>query len=192
MAGLGPAVFAGSEVVQITGTSPAVTGVGHAGGGGQGCTPQRRLVIGLGNPDRGDDAAGRLAAQRLRRLVPGAAIIEQTGDAAALLETLQTEQAVWLIDAACSGAVPGTVHRIDCGNGEMPPASTAASTHGMGVAEAIALARALGCLPRRCVVYAIEGGQFAPGAPVSETVRDAAETVALRIAAELQTANRPR
>ena len=52
-----------------------------------------------------------------------------------------------------------------------------ASTHGLGLAEAIELGRALGRLPARLVVYAIEGQGYATGAPLSPPVARAAEEV---------------
>lgn len=146
----------------------------------------RRLVIGLGNPDRGDDKAGRLVTRLLRDLAPpDVAILEQDGDAGSLLPLLHAEDTVWLVDAACSGAPPGTIHRLDCAAGHLPPPAATTSSHGLGVAEAIALARALGSLPSRCVLYAIEGSAFDPGQAISAPAEKAARAVARRIAAEL-------
>ncbi len=147
----------------------------------------RRLVIGVGNPDRGDDGAGLLVARLVRDLrLPDVIVLEQDGDAASLLQAMRPDDAVWLVDAARSGAVSGAIHRLDCAAGETPPAAASASSHGLGVAEAIALARALGSLPQRCVVYAIEGVAFTPGAPVSAPVQEAVLAVARRIAEELR------
>jgi hydrogenase maturation protease len=47
------------------------------------------------------------------------------------------------------------------------------STHALGVAEAIELARALGRLPARLEVYAIEGARFTAGAGLSPAVEQA-------------------
>ncbi len=146
----------------------------------------RRVVFGLGNPDRGDDAAGRLVARRLREMLPAdVTVLDQDGDAASLVPALRAQDAVWLVDAACSGAPAGTVHRLDCAAGDAPPAGPASSSHGLGVAEALALARALGSLPRQCVLYAIEGADFTPGAPPGAAIVAAAQAVAERIADEL-------
>lgn len=146
----------------------------------------RRVVFGLGNPICGDDAAGRLVAHRLRGLLPeGVVVIEQDGDAASLLPMLRLDDITWLVDACCSGAPVGTIRHLDCLSEEVPPAKSSASSHGLGAADAIALARALGLLPRRCVFYAIEGTDFTPGSPVSAAVVAAAQEVAARIAAEL-------
>ncbi len=59
------------------------------------------------------------------------------------------------------------------------------SSHGLGLAEAVELARALGQLPRSCVVYAIEGESFAVGAPLSPPVATAVADVAARLRVEI-------
>jgi hydrogenase maturation protease len=51
-----------------------------------------------------------------------------------------------LVDAAVSGEPPGPVRRVGCLAGAVIPTTGVASSHGQGVAEAIALARTLGCL----------------------------------------------
>ena len=144
------------------------------------------VVLGVGNPDRGDDAVGRVVARLLRsRLRSDIEIAELDGEATAILGALQGSERAWLIDAAQSGARAGTIHRIDCCvAGAVIPRSTV-SSHGFGVAEAIALARTLGMLPPRCIVYAIEAAGFIHGAPLSPAVAHAALDVADRILAEL-------
>ena len=93
---------------------------------------------------------------------------------------------VFLIDAAVSGAPAGTIHRTDCTNTDVLPARSGASSHGLGVAEALALARTLHGLPRVCLLYAVEGVTFAPGAAMSPAVLAAADTLVARLAKELR------
>jgi hydrogenase maturation protease len=140
------------------------------------------LVIGIGNPDRGDDAAGRAAASRLKaRLPKDIRVIESDGDAAALLAQLADADDVILIDAALSGAGPGTIARFAAHETPLPAARFGLSTHGFGLAEAIELARTLGQMPRRCTVYAIEGRSFALGEGLSPEIDAAVDTVVARI-----------
>jgi hydrogenase maturation protease len=145
-----------------------------------------RLVVGIGNPDRGDDAVGRLVARALRARVPAdVRVVELDGEATVLLAELQSARCAWLIDAASSGAPPGTIHRIDCTAADMTLPSGGVSSHGFGVTEAIALARALAVLPLQCIVYAVEAAEFTAGAALSSEVARAVDEVAARIAAEL-------
>jgi hydrogenase maturation protease len=148
--------------------------------------PPRRLVVGVGNPDRGDDGVGRLVARLLRGRVPAdVRIEEQAGGAAELIALLQEADHAILVDAAMSGAPPGAIRRLDCRAGEVPPGGSSASSHGFGVAEAMALATALSCLPRTCVVYAIEAASFTLGDGMSPEVVSSGQEVAQRIVAEL-------
>ena len=140
------------------------------------------LIIGCGNRQRGDDAAGILVAERLREL--GIEADTRIGDAADLIEAWDTVDDV-IVVAVLTGAPVGTVQAWD---GQHLPASvsTAASTHGFGVAEAIELARVLNRLPTRLRVYGVEGRRrFVPGAEISSEVRHAVEEVVQRIIADV-------
>jgi hydrogenase maturation protease len=145
-----------------------------------------RLVVGVGNPDRGDDAAGRRVAQLLRKQRSGEVEIEELdGEPTALLSRLERARAAWIIDACRTGAATGTVHRFDVSALPLPQVCLGLSTHGMGLAEALGLARALGQLPARCIVYGIEAGQFHAGAGLSAAVAGSVPVVAARVIAEV-------
>lgn len=144
------------------------------------------LVIGIGNLDCGDDAAGPLVARRLAgRVPPGVTIQVRTGDMIGLIEDWTGCDGVVLVDAAAPVGGPGVIHHLDLLRDELPPGLSFASTHVFGVADAVGLARALGQLPRHLIAYAIEGATFEPGAPVSPAVAEAVEAVATRVAADL-------
>jgi len=140
------------------------------------------LILGCGNRQRGDDAAGVLAAERLRGL--GIAAEVCSGEPSELMEAWSGAEDVILIDAVVTGSPVGSVYVWD---GQHPPAfaTSAGSTHGLGVAHAIELARALDCLPARLRVYGIEGKKFEIGSGVSPQVERAVEEVVERIAAEM-------
>ena len=67
-----------------------------------------------------------------------------------------------------------------------PPELGRSSTHLLGVAEAVELARALDRLPGRTIVYGIEGAVFDTGAELTEAVATAAALVAASIRRELE------
>lgn len=135
-----------------------------------------RRVIGIGNPDRGDDGAGRAVARWLRgRLQDGVEILEENGEVTALLAAFEGAAAVFLVDACVSASQPGRVRRYDVAAAPLPQEAFALSSHGLGLAEAVELARALGRLPPRCVVYAIEGACFEAGQPLSPAVAAAVD-----------------
>lgn len=147
---------------------------------------RRTAVIGIGNIERGDDAVGRVAAQRFRDGVPtDVDVYEQDGEATALVDLLEGRSGVYLIDACSSGFPAGSIHRFDVSSAPLPDRAVRVSTHGFGLGEAIELARALGILPARCIVYAIEGVTFTTGAPLSRAAAEAAAAVAREIRAEI-------
>ena len=146
---------------------------------------RRVVVLCVGNPERGDDAAGRAVARALGASLGDVDIIEEDGEATRLLTRLDGADAAYIVDACVSGADLGHIHRFEVGEDPLPRADFGASTPGFGLAEALELARALGALPSRCVIYAIEGGIFDVGAAMSPPVTKAADIVADRLRAEI-------
>jgi hydrogenase maturation protease len=146
----------------------------------------RRIVLGIGNAERGDDAAGRAVVRLLRASLPDdVEIAELEGDAMELFARFEGADAVFLVDASWSGAPAGTVRRLDVNATPLPQGLFGVSTHGFGLAEAVELARALQQLPACCVVYAIEGASFETGAPLSQAVAAAIADVAARLRTEI-------
>ena len=144
------------------------------------------LVIGIGNPDCGDDAIGAMVARLLAgRVGAYATVIERSGDMLGLLEDWSGRDGVVMVDAAAPTTAPGAIHRIDLLRDALPAGLSRSSTHAFGVADAVGLAHALGSLPGRLIVYAVEGASFDPGAAPSEAVSAAAGAVATRVDAEL-------
>ena len=140
-------------------------------------------MLGIGNPWRGDDAAGLEVARRLR--AEGLRALEREGEPSSLLDAWEGETDVFVVDAVSSGAEPGTIHRLDARAGPLPAELFAMSTHHLSVAEAVELARALGRLPERLEVYGIEGAGFEAGSGLAPPVERAVEAVAAELAARL-------
>lgn len=146
--------------------------------------PGRALLIGIGNDFAGDDAAGRLIARRLAG-TPGFDVIESHGAAADLVAAFEGRRRVVMVDACLSGAAPGTLHRIDAHSRGLPQYLSAVSSHGIGPGQGVALARALGLLPERCDIIAIEAAGFALGTGLSPDVALAVERLIMALAVEL-------
>jgi hydrogenase maturation protease len=149
------------------------------------------VVIGIGNPDRGDDAAGLAVARRLAARRPaGVTVVEAGGGACGLLDAWRGGDAVVVVDATSGAGRPGSVHRYEVGRRPLPSAFRHASTHSLGLAAAVELARALGELPRRLVVVGLEGRDFEPGAPLSAEVEQALEAAVEVVTREIDGADR--
>jgi hydrogenase maturation protease len=144
------------------------------------------LILGAGNPFRQDDAAGLHAARRLKTQVPdGVMVVEAEGDLAAAIDAWRGQDTVILIDAMRSGSHPGTVLKLEAHERPVPVSFSRSSTHAFGVAEAVELARAMGMLPPRVVLYGIEGKSFAAGEGLSSEVERAVVEVVGHVLKEI-------
>ncbi len=149
------------------------------------------ILIGVGNRWRGDDGAGLAVARRVRELEPaGVEVRELEGDATALVDAWSGADHVVVVDAAQSGAAPGTIRRFDASAASLPVRSLRSSTHAFGVSDAIELARALHRLPGRLEVYAIEGASFVAGDRLSPSIERAVAELADELSASRRSTRR--
>ena len=135
-----------------------------------------RLIIGVGNPDRGDDGAGTAVVSLLREAGVEHAVVHD-GEAATLIGLWEGFDEVVLVDAVASDRPPGSIVRFDASDGPLP-LGVMHSTHALGPGAAIELARMLERLPTSMVVIGIEGSQFGFGEVLSDAVTLAVEQVA--------------
>ena len=141
-------------------------------------------MIGVGNALRHDDAAGLETARALRARAERErlSVHEQEGECLGLLEQWHGAAGAVLVDAVQSGArnaaTPGRVRRLDASATALATGLSSSSTHAFGLAEAVELARSLGRLPQRVVVYGIEGRCFSAGVGLSAEVRAAIPALA--------------
>lgn len=131
------------------------------------------LVVGIGNTDRGDDAVGVVTVQRLLARwggVPPRGVLVRTceGDPLGLIDAWHDAGQLVLVDATAPSGAPGTVRRLT--SIDALRAAAPSSSHGLGLAEAIALAASLGKLPSTWAVIGVEARSFAHGAPLSPEV----------------------
>jgi hydrogenase maturation protease len=114
-----------------------VTGRAADAGIGRGAV----VVVGIGQPMAGDDGVGIAVAELLAR--QGIAV-RMAADASPVLSLLEDGARVIAVDAVVGAGRPGEVMLLE---GEQVAAGVAAaapvSTHGLGLADAIGLARAL-------------------------------------------------
>jgi hydrogenase maturation protease len=109
---------------------------------------------------------------------------ESNGEATSLLGAWTGFDDVVIVDACRGAGPPGSVHRIGPGEADRVATLQHASTHSLGVAAAIGLARALGTLPSRLVIYAIEAGRARAGEGLSPEVNRAVREVVARVMRE--------
>jgi len=150
--------------------------------------PPKFLFLGVGNRDRGDDAVGPRVAEKLaadpvfQRL--NVDILSHGGEGASLMDLWQGTRKTVIVDAMKSGAVVGTVRRIDANADRLESGVFHYSSHLFGVAEAVEMARQLDRLPEALVIFGIEGRIYDFGAPLSPEVESALEDVTVQVKRE--------
>ncbi len=104
----------------------------------------RTLVLGLGNPLLRDDSIGlrvvREAEPWLRALAD-VDVAEDYHGGLRLMERLVGYGRAIIVDAICSGAAPGTIHRL---GPHSVPTQHSASSHDVNLPTALALGRQIG------------------------------------------------
>jgi hydrogenase maturation protease len=141
------------------------------------------LVIGVGNRDRGDDAAGPIVCDHIRAAgIDGVEALVFEGSVVDLAMHWDRCDRVVIVDAAAPAGRPGRVTEIDgLDAGLCVPASV--TSHTIDVAAGVELARALGRLPAELRIIAIEGETFDHGADLTPAVQAAVDAVVARLGA---------
>lgn len=146
----------------------------------------RPLVIGVGQPWRGDDAAGLAALD----LLDGPWDLRpHHGEGLGLMALWEGRGLVIMVDAARTGGAPGTLYRLEATTDDLAPDVARCSSHAFGVREAVATARILGRLPRRLVLHVVEGARWDLGAPLSSAVAQALPALAAAVRRDLAVPN---
>lgn len=129
------------------------------------------LIIGVGNRDRGDDGVGPAVVDEIRRRGLPVRTAIREGDLADLLLDWGPDDDVSIVDCLrVDDTDRGPVGAVRVVGGDELGAAGTLSTHGMGVAECLQLADAMGRLPRRLRVLGVTGRSFGHGS-ISEELR---------------------
>jgi hydrogenase maturation protease len=145
----------------------------------------RAVVIAVGNEFRRDDGVGPVVLAELERraLGPDVALRLSDGEPTQLFDAWAGMPLAVVVDAVlCEPSTPGKVHRTTLA-GSLT--ASAASTHGLGIPEAVRLAEALDRAPEELVVYAVEAGDLGFGLGLSDEVRRAVPEVVQAVLAEV-------
>lgn len=157
-----------------------------------GSGPPQVVVIAVGNRFGSDDGvASAVLDAASSRLSAAVGMREVDGEPTRLLDAWDGAVAAVVVDAARSGRPAGTVHRLvvtgsDADLPDWPARPPAASSHGPGLADALALGRALDRVPAHVVLLAVEGVDFSPGDGLTPAVAAGLPAAADAVVAEVQ------
>lgn len=119
---------------------------------------KRCLILGLGNPLRGDDGVGpRVVAELRRRGLPdGVEAVDGGTGGLDLLHLLEGWERAIIVDAALLGREPGEYVRFAPEEAHLVEGLVSLSGHSAGLADTLALARALGRRLPDIVIYGVQ------------------------------------
>ena len=146
------------------------------------------LILGIGNPLRGDDGVGTAVISTLQHmpLSPNVELVDGGTAGLEIVLLLQKYQRVVVVDAADMGLLPGEWRRF---GGDTAVLTTNTdklngTLHNAGFAEALALAEALDVLPDELVVFGVQPQRVDWVEGLSEEVETAVLPVCQAILAE--------
>jgi hydrogenase maturation protease len=95
-----------------------------------------------------------------------------------MLDSWEGRRCAVVVDAMQTGAAPGTVVVFDASSAAVPAMTRLSSSHALGAATSVELARAIGKLPDRLVVVGVEADSVRLGSAVTPAVASVVSLVA--------------
>ena len=147
----------------------------------------KTLVLGLGNPLRGDDGVGpRIIEELTRQGLPEGVTALDVGNAGLdLLNILEGWERAVIVDAAEMGREPGRFVRFTPDEARLTQAGDHVSLHNAGLSEALALANALGRTLPELVIFGVQPAEVDWKAELSSPVEAAIPALTEAVMAEL-------
>jgi len=125
--------------------------------GGETISPQKIVILGVGNLLLSDEGVGVHIANELLNmdLPPEVSVVEGGTDGFRLLNVITEADRLIVIDAVKGGAEPGSVYHFDIDEVKSCPSGFKTSVHQIGILEVIDLSGLIGKTPHT-TVFGIE------------------------------------
>ncbi len=116
------------------------------------------VVIGLGNPMRGDDGVGIRVIEALAGLAlpDGVEVVDGGTQGLGIVSLMEGRQRVIVVDAADVGRAPGEFLRFTPAEANLLGDDQHLSVHGAGLRDALLLAQVLQVLPDEVVILGVQ------------------------------------
>jgi hydrogenase maturation protease len=134
------------------------------------------LILGVGNPLRGDDALGVLVAQQLQArtdLPPHVTVIDGGTEGIGLIPVMEIYRRVIVVDAVMMGLLAGTIRRFTWDEIHLGSVEQPLSLHQSDLTTTLLLAEALDSLPPELVIYGIQPQNTEWDQPLSQEIERA-------------------
>jgi hydrogenase maturation protease len=122
--------------------------------GGETISPQKIVILGVGNLLLSDEGVGVHVANELMKmdLPPEVSVVEGGTDGFRLLNVITEADRLIVIDAVKGGAEPGSIYRFDIDEVRNCPPGFKTSVHQIGILEVIDLSGLIGKTPHTTVI----------------------------------------
>ncbi|MDY6877203.1 MAG: hydrogenase maturation protease [Chloroflexota bacterium] len=137
--------------------------------------PSSVLILGLGNPLRGDDGIGCRLVEEMacQELPPGVQVLDGGAAGLGLLNLVEGWERIVIVDAAEMGRRPGEFVRFTPDDVRLASTPDRFSFHHAGLGEALALADALGRPLPGIVIFGVQPASVGWGEGLSPDVEAA-------------------
>ncbi len=122
--------------------------------GGDDISPQKIVILGVGNLLLSDEGVGVHVANELMKmeLPPEVTVVEGGTDGFGLLNIITETDRLIVIDAVKGGGAPCSIYRFDIEEVQSCPSGFKTSVHQIGILEVISLSGLIGKTPRTTVI----------------------------------------
>lgn len=151
-------------------------------------SPGHTLIVGLGNPLRGDDGVGIAILDWLAesgKLPVGVELADGGSAGVGLIPLMQGYRCVIVVDAARMDCLPGEWRRFPLDGAWLASRHEPLTAHDLGLAEALRLAVTLDLLPPRIALYGVQPEKVGWQPGLSEPVRAAVPPICRAILREV-------
>lgn len=140
-------------------------------------------VIAVGNDLYGDDGVGTAVIEMLGQIpeMKGIELVNGATDALGLIDHFDDTEHVILIDAAQMGEKPGTVKVFSKDEVKLKIKMDHLTVHGMSLAEAFDIAKAIDKLPEKITIIGIEPENIGISEKLSDVVAESIPDVIAQI-----------
>jgi hydrogenase maturation protease len=154
-------------------------------------SPFGTLVLGLGNPLRGDDGIGPRVVKELARceLPEDVTALDGGTGGVDLLHIMEGWERVVIVDAADVGREPGQFMRFTPNEARLAQAADSFSLHNAGLSEALALADALDRPLPKMVIFGVQPADVGWREGLSSAVETALPSLINAVIEELKGEN---
>jgi len=155
--------------------------------GGATSSPQKIVILGVGNLLLSDEGVGVHVANELMKmeLPPNISVVEGGTDGFRLLNVITEADRLIVIDAVKGGAAPGSIYRFDIDEVKNVPSGFKTSVHQIGILEVIDLSGLIGKTPYTTVI-GIEPKSLEMSMELSMEVKEKVPRVIELVIEELQ------